>query len=149
MKTTIKRNSILLPAVIGLIVPIILFWFGSADLRAQSTGFGPVNAPFALQMDECNSGPEVTKLQTFLAGNSAIYPEGLVTGYFGPLTKAAVMRFQTAYGISPVGRVGPITLNQLNVIAFGAGAGGLPETKSFTVRNLLSSSKQVRPGQNQ
>lgn len=137
MKTTIKRNGILLPAVIGLIVPIILFWFGSADLRAQSTGFGPVNAPFALQMDEGNSGPEVTKLQTFLAGNSAIYSEGLVTGYFGPLTKAAVMRFQTAYGISPVGRVGPITLNQLNVVAFGAGAGVSGDTNAPIISGVV------------
>ena len=37
---------------------------------------------------------EVEELQEFLAQWPDIYPEGLVTGYFGPLTEAAVVRFQ-------------------------------------------------------
>jgi peptidoglycan hydrolase-like protein with peptidoglycan-binding domain len=41
-----------------------------------------------------SSGAQVSALQQFLAADPAIYPEGLVTGYFGPLTQAAVMRYQ-------------------------------------------------------
>lgn len=38
---------------------------------------------------------EVTCLQEFLKSQGEeVYPEGLVTGYFGPLTRAAVIRFQ-------------------------------------------------------
>ncbi|MBI5470660.1 peptidoglycan-binding protein [Candidatus Kaiserbacteria bacterium] len=46
-----------------------------------------------------DSGPDVTLLQRFLARDPLIYPEGLVTGYYGNLTRAAVRRFQTAQAI--------------------------------------------------
>lgn len=42
-------------------------------------------------------GDEVTLLQTWLALDSVVYPEGIVSGWFGPLTKAAVIRFQEKY----------------------------------------------------
>ena len=63
----------------------------------------------------------VSNLQTFLAANPSIYPEGLVTGYYGPLTVAAVTRFQNLFGIDPVGRVGPLTLTKINAIIAGGG----------------------------
>ena len=52
-----------------------------------------------LGLDDSDTDGEVTKLQRFLASNSAIYPEGLITGYFGPLTELAVKRWQAANGI--------------------------------------------------
>ena len=79
------------------------------------------------QLDVGDSNADVTSLQTFLAMNSTIYPEGLVTGFYGPLTEAAVERFQTANGIDPVGRVGPITLAAIN-----AQMGGVSTTPSST-----------------
>ncbi|HEY5220882.1 MAG TPA: fibronectin type III domain-containing protein [Candidatus Paceibacterota bacterium] len=69
-----------------------------------------------------SSGSQVTQLQQFLATNSKIYPSGDVTGYFGPLTQAAVTQFQVAYGISQVGQVGPITSAKINdIMASGFG----------------------------
>lgn len=64
-------------------------------------------------------GDDVTQLQAFLAKDPALYPEGLVTGRFGSLTKAAVMRFQERYGINPIGRVGPQTMAKLNEVMGG------------------------------
>lgn len=63
-----------------------------------------------------SKGANVTQLQQFLATNSAIYPQGTVTGYFGGLTKAAVVQFQLNYNIDPIGRVGPATLSKVNSI---------------------------------
>ncbi len=59
---------------------------------------------------------DVKKLQEFLRQDLQLYPEGLVTGYFGPLTQAAVKRFQAKYGLPQVGRVGPLTRSKLNEI---------------------------------
>jgi hypothetical protein len=82
-----------------------------------------------------STGADVTTLQTFLAQDPSIYPQGLVTGYFGALTQAAVTNFQNKYGIQPVGQVGPITRAEINMLinngGFGTGAastGGMTST---------------------
>ncbi len=63
------------------------------------------------------SGADVTDLQTFLAIDPTIYPQGLVTGYFGSLTKSAVSNFQERNNIDNTfgnGRVGPATMGVIN-----------------------------------
>jgi len=59
------------------------------------------------------SGNDVRALQTFLAKDPALYPEGKVTGFYGALTAEAVKRFQTRHGIDVVGWVGPKSLLKL------------------------------------
>ncbi len=64
-------------------------------------------------------GADVTALQQMLAKDTSIYPEGLVTGYFGTGTRKAVERLQIKYGVTTVGgpgygRVGPATRALLN-----------------------------------
>lgn len=69
---------------------------------------------------------EVYCLQEFLKSQgSEIYPEGLITGYFGKMTKAAVIRFQEKYSkeiLSPLGFikgtgiVGKLTRAKINSI---------------------------------
>jgi peptidoglycan hydrolase-like protein with peptidoglycan-binding domain len=74
----------------------------------------------------------VTQLQTYLATDPNIYPSGLITGYFGPLTQAAVESFQAANGIvssgSPsttgYGRVGPQTMAAINLHLGGGVSSG-------------------------
>lgn len=66
------------------------------------------------------SNPDVAALQVLLkALGQKIYPEGIVSGYFGPLTQQAVQRFQLAYGVAKegdpgFGTVGPKTRAKLN-----------------------------------
>jgi len=56
-------------------------------------------------------------LQAFLKTQGAsIYPEGLITGNFGSLTKLAVEKFQEKYGILKTGFVGPATRAKINQI---------------------------------
>src|SRR3989338_1055953 len=72
------------------------------------------NADLNRQLEVGMSGSDVSAIQAFLAQDSSIYPEGLITGYFGYLTKAAVVRFQSRNGISAVGRIGPVSLPVFN-----------------------------------
>lgn len=78
---------------------------------------------FSQTLNKGSGGDEVTKLQKYLAQFPDIYPEGLVTGYFGSLTEAAVKRFQEKYAediLSPLGLatgtgfVGEVTIAKLN-----------------------------------
>lgn len=50
-------------------------------------------------LNDSETGGEITKLQKYLAQDQTIYPEGLITGFYGPLTEAAVKRWQCKYGI--------------------------------------------------
>lgn len=61
-----------------------------------------------------SQGDQVKILQTLLAADAAIYPEGLITGFFGRLTGEAVKRFQKKHGIEIAGIVGPRTLKKIN-----------------------------------
>jgi len=67
--------------------------------------------------------PQVSVLQQWLATMPSIYPSGLVTGYFGSLTKAAVMAYQASKGIAQVGQVGPQTRAALNAQFGGTSTG--------------------------
>ncbi len=59
-----------------------------------------------------STGAEVTALQKKLASGG--YYSGPITGTFGPLTEAAVKKFQEANGLDPAGYVGPGTRAVLN-----------------------------------
>lgn len=74
------------------------------------------NASITSQLSFGSRGSQVTELQQFLATNSIIYPEKIVSGYFGPLTKNAVLQFQAVYDIPQVGTVGPMTRSKINNI---------------------------------
>lgn len=53
-----------------------------------------------------SQGDEVTQLQSYLASDPSVYPEGKITGYFGSLTQAAVEKFQEKYGLAAKGDAG-------------------------------------------
>ncbi len=46
---------------------------------------------------------EVKKLQLFLAQDKSVYPEGIISGYYGALTESAVQRWQSKHGIISYG----------------------------------------------
>lgn len=85
---------------------------------------GAVSAIFEHTLRQGMDTPEVKRLQKLLAGDTSLYPEGMVTGYFGPLTEKAVQRFQAKYGIvssgtpetTGFGFVGPKTRAKLNAL---------------------------------
>jgi peptidoglycan hydrolase-like protein with peptidoglycan-binding domain len=131
--STRARTSALYAALIALVV------FAAA---------GVANADMLTrQLEQGMTGADVSTLQTFLARDTSIYPQGLVTGFFGPLTFSAVSNFQSKNGIATVGRVGPITLAAINR---QMGAGGTMGTDasaptiSATTISVSTSSARVR-----
>lgn len=102
--TTVRKHTVLsAAALLGLAVLALAFAMpAQAAQLTQQLEFGMTN-------------PEVATLQTFLAADSTIYPQGLVTSYFGFLTKSAVSNFQSRNNIDAIGRVGPITLAAINM----------------------------------
>lgn len=109
MKINLSYNKIGVVITLALILVFSPFLVKAAALTRQ------------LQLGM--SGSDVSSLQIFLAQDRTIYPQGLITGYFGSLTRAAVIRFQARNSISTVGRVGPITLAAINA-QMGAGIVG-------------------------
>lgn len=93
-----------------------------------------------------NRNSDVMRLQQLLATDASIYPEGLVTGYFGSLTRKAVLAFQEKYGLPQAGRVGPLTRAKLLEV-FGSAAGSSAQTTA-TIESLqaliVSLQKQIQ-----
>lgn len=87
-----------------------------AIVFVSSFGVGSASAAITSNLSSGSTGSQVSELQGFLATNPFVYPQGIVSGYFGGLTVAAVEQFQLAYGISQTGTVGPITLAKINSI---------------------------------
>lgn len=90
----------------------------NAPASAGATG-GGTHTPLSIGLERGSKNVQVTILQTFLALDKTIYPEGTVSGYFGALTEAAVIKFQVKYGLakpgdSGYGYVGPKTRAKIN-----------------------------------
>ncbi len=75
----------------------------------------PICLGFSQDLYYGMNSEEVKCLQIFLKNlGPEIYPEGLITGYYGPLTMAAVKRYQALKGILATGYFGPLTRTQVN-----------------------------------
>lgn len=99
-----------------------------AKLAASSSVPAVGSYNFATNLTLGSTGADVMNLQKVLNSDvatqvaaSGVGSAGNESSYFGGLTKAAVMKFQTKYGISPVaGYVGAITRAKLNSMSAGA-----------------------------
>lgn len=94
---------------------------------------------------------EVSVLQTLLSQDTSLYPEGLITGYFGMATARAVKKFQEKYGIAKSGErgygiVGPKTRAKLKEI-FGIGGNktvlSAPNAKDSLATQIEAAKAQI------
>ena len=85
------------------------------------------------------SGNDVLRLQTFLARDPSIYPEAVLSGYFGPLTERAVQRWQVKFGVISSGPgygiAGPRTAAAIALQCAGGYGAALPQA---TVGGFIS-----------
>lgn len=137
-------HSPILPELYGFPLPSAIYELNlekakelldKADFRENSeSGFREkqiVKEPafeFKSDLRKESQGREVRELQKCLANfGTAIYPDGIVSGYFGPKTKEAVIRFQEKYAAdilepwgftSGTGLVSKTTRKKLNELCF-------------------------------
>jgi hypothetical protein len=83
-------------------------WYALSQRLGGIRGFRPITGWGVIQ--EGNQGDLVVWAQEHLAG--AGYSVS-IDGAFGPLTQAALERFQRAHGIPGTGKIGPMTWNAL------------------------------------
>lgn len=112
--TTLERT-------VTVVAPVSVGGGGGGSRRSTSQPQGEVlgasDYQFTRHMGVGTTGEDVSELQKLLT--TLGYYQGPITGYYGPLTMAAVRAFQAANSIPQTGYVGPLTLAALN----GAEAG--------------------------
>ncbi len=98
---------------------------------------GNVNYNFSKDLKRGAQGEDVFNLQSILAQNLAIYPEGAINGIFDLPTYKAVIRLQKSIGISPqTGIVDYKTREYLNQ-TYGGGNQRTTSTSGFTFNTNL------------
>lgn len=78
-----------------------------------ATSTNPIPSCSYMYLKVGDSGDSVRCLQELLAADPDIYPERLITGYFGLITRAALIRYQKKHCLEGVGYVGPQTKKRL------------------------------------
>lgn len=100
-----------------------------------------------------SSGSDVARLQQFLAQYPSIYPSGIVSGYYGALTQAAVEAWQVKYNIvssgtpstTGFGVVGPRTAAAIALLCSTNTTGTTGTGSVSTQAPQVSGSIQVTP----
>lgn len=90
------------------------------------------------------SGADVGTLQSYLAKDSTMYPQGLVTNYFGTLTKKAVAIFQGRNGLVADGYIGRASLPVFNAQI----AGGTSTASNTSGDRAIISNVNLAVGRN-
>lgn len=64
---------------------------------------------FTQSLDYGETNDDIRRIQELFSTDPEIYDHPYVTGFFGPVTEDAVRKFQTRFGLEPVGVIGPAT----------------------------------------
>ena len=99
------------------------------ELQKQLTTMrGEVQMLLKTDLKDGATDSDVAKIQEILATDPTIYPEGKKTGYFGPLTKEAVKRFQMRHELEITGMIDADTRALLEeYLQEGTGTRQIPE----------------------
>ncbi len=115
----------------NIFIPFLLLFLSVSVSYAESPKIGG-------SLSFGKKGGDVAILQRFLIKVGALL-SGLDTGFFGNLTKKAVMEFQKKNGLDPVGIVGPQTADLINKML---------AIKNKTASNVQASSFEGNSNQN-
>lgn len=119
-ETTTSTNTAMLEQIQALMAKL-------QELQKQlATIRGEISAVLKENITEGTDDADVKKIQEILATDSTIYPEGKVTGYFGPLTKEAIKRFQVRHELEVTGTIDEATHDLLEEYLSEATGGSIP-----------------------
>lgn len=106
-------------------VKALIATFAGIAMVLSLVAVSTAEAAFTRDLSVGSSGPDVSELQSALvAGGYLVMPAGVAMGTFGPLTQAAVAKWQAAVGITPaVGYFGPISKARLMAGGSSSGSG--------------------------
>ncbi|MDP3725218.1 MAG: peptidoglycan-binding protein [Nanoarchaeota archaeon] len=139
-KTQAKLNEILGSTVVAT-TPILVTTPSAIQV--------PIGHTFAKRIVLGMQDEDVRKLQEILATDKDVYSEGLVTGYYGALTRKAVERFQEKHGIAKpgdpgYGDVGPGTRAKLNELPQALQSGGEVEVRAKLQAQITALQQQLQ-----
>jgi peptidoglycan hydrolase-like protein with peptidoglycan-binding domain len=104
---TASAQAMSLSQLVDLFISLGIISADKAAAAKAAVGTSVSSTTYTRDLTIGSSGADVSALQAKLGVSPA-------TGYFGSITKAAVMAYQAANGISSTGYVGPLTRAQLN-----------------------------------
>ncbi len=113
-QTTTSTTAQLQELVNKLLAQVAALQEQMAKVKTQQQEAMQTISEITSTMKEGDTGENVRTLQALLAADSTIYPEGLITGFYGPLTTKAIRKFQEKHGFEKVGFIGPKTKLKLN-----------------------------------
>ncbi len=115
----------------------------NAQVIAQPVPPACVSLMYSLRVGsiDATTNGSVTILQSFLTSQGYFNSAYLGTGRFGPLTYAAVVQFQAAHGVPPIGIVGPLTRAAIQQVSCGTNPP--PQTSSISLYSLSPSAGPV------
>ncbi|HEV8666428.1 MAG TPA: peptidoglycan-binding domain-containing protein [Candidatus Paceibacterota bacterium] len=124
---------LLVAAAVNLAFSVVPPTFAHAQSIGESISPSCLIIPVNLAVgskDSAANGNAVTRLQDYLRASGFL--SFASTGYYGPLTAAAVSDFQTFYGVSAVGAVGPLTRVAIQAASCQPAAPSTPAATSTT-----------------
>jgi N-acetylmuramoyl-L-alanine amidase len=90
---------------------VLVFMFGFVSMPIISSNYNSIQVVNAAETIATEAQVRLVQERLKAWG----YYNGPVTGYYGELTKAAVIKFQKKHGLNPQGYLGPLTLTKIGI----------------------------------
>ncbi len=114
--TTASTTPVVNSTIAGLLAQLAKLTTLFNELKAKLMGTQAEIKELRADIREGMTDADIKTIQELLASDPAIYPKGLVTGYFGPMTKEAIMKFQAKNGLEVTGEINAETRAALDII---------------------------------
>ncbi len=114
--TTATTTPAVNSTIAGLLAQLAKLTTLFNELKAKLIGTQAELKELRADIREGMTDADIKTIQELLASDPTIYPRGLITGYFGPMTKEAVKRFQAKNGLEVTGEIDAETRAAMDAI---------------------------------